>query len=127
LQERLHLRFSVGINYWILLDPPYGSPAAGKIAGTISSFPLQACSKKGGRTMSKKLKNIIFTGMAAAVLCAGSVSARQLSLNVQDTTCQHHFCTRTQPCPNVLGCGCVFNNPNATSGVCGFIAAKPAK
>jgi hypothetical protein len=49
-----------------------------------------------------------------------------LSLNVQDTTCQHHFCTKTNPCPNVLGCGCVFNNPNATTGVCGFIAAKPA-
>ena len=53
--------------------------------------------------MGKTIKNIIFTGMAAAVLCAGSVSARQLSLNVQDTTCQHHFCSRTQPCPNVLG------------------------
>jgi hypothetical protein len=47
-----------------------------------------------------------------------------LSLVVQDTTCQHHFCSRTQPCPNVLGCGCVFNNPSATTGVCGFIAAK---
>jgi len=77
--------------------------------------------------MGKTIKNIIFTGMAAAVLCAGTVSARQLSLNVQDTTCQHHFCSRTQPCPNVLGCGCVFNNPNATTGVCGFIAAKPEK
>ena len=76
--------------------------------------------------MGSKIKNIIFAAIAAAVLCAGTVSARQLSLVVQDTTCQHHFCTRTSPCPNVLGCGCVFNNPNATSGVCGFIAAKPA-
>jgi hypothetical protein len=75
----------------------------------------------------KRIKNTILTAMAAAVLCAGTVSARQLSLVVQNTTCQHHFCTRTQPCPNVLGCGCVFNNPNANSGVCGFIAAKPAK
>jgi hypothetical protein len=77
--------------------------------------------------MRKKIKNTIFTAIATAVLCAGTLSARQLSLNVQDTTCLHHFCTRTQPCPNVLGCGCVFNSPTATSGVCGFIAAKPTK
>jgi hypothetical protein len=74
--------------------------------------------------MGKKIKNIVFTVLAATVLCAGTLSARQLSLAVQDTTCNHHFCTRTTPCPNVLGCGCVFNNPNATSGVCGFVAAK---
>jgi len=74
--------------------------------------------------MGKKIRNIIFTAMLMAVLSAGTVSARQLSLVVQDTTCQHHFCSRTQPCPNVLGCGCVFNNPNATTGVCGFIAAR---
>lgn len=76
---------------------------------------------------NKKLKNIILMAMTATVLCAGTVSARQLSLNVQDTTCQHHFCSRTQPCPNVLGCGCVFNNPSATTGVCGFIAARSAQ
>ena len=73
--------------------------------------------------MSRKIKNIIFTTLAATVLCAGTLSARQLSLNVQDTTCQHHFCTRTSPCPNVLGCGCVLQ-PGFDSGVCGFIAAK---
>ena len=76
--------------------------------------------------MRKTLRRMLFSTLVIAVLSAGSVSARQLSLNVQDTTCQHHFCTRTSPCPNVLGCGCVFNNPNATVGVCGFIAAKPA-
>jgi len=73
--------------------------------------------------MNRKIKNIIFTTLAATVLCAGTLSARQLSLNVQDTTCQHHFCTRTSPCPNVLGCGCVLQ-PGFDSGVCGFIAAK---
>jgi hypothetical protein len=73
--------------------------------------------------MGKKIKNIVFTTMAATVLCAGTLSARQLSLNVQDTTCQHHFCTRTSPCPNVLGCGCVLQ-PGFDSGVCGFVAAK---
>lgn len=75
--------------------------------------------------MGRKIRNIVFTAMAAAVLCAGTLSARQLSLGFQDTTCQHHFCSKTQPCPGVLGCGCVFNNPGATTGVCGFIAARP--
>ena len=74
---------------------------------------------------NKTIKNIILTVMAAAALCAGTLSARQLSLNVQDTTCQHHFCSKTLKCPNVLGCGCVLQ-PGFDSGVCGFIAAKPA-
>jgi hypothetical protein len=75
---------------------------------------------------NKKIKNIILAALAGAVLCAGTVSARQLSLGFQDTTCQHHFCGKTLPCPNVLGCGCVIQ-PGFTTGVCGFIAAKPAK
>lgn len=73
--------------------------------------------------MGKRIKNIIFTGIAGAVLCAGTVSARQLSLNVQDTTCQHHFCSSKQKCPNVLGCGCVLQ-PGFDAGVCGFISAR---
>ena len=71
----------------------------------------------------KTIKTTLLAAMLTAVLCAGTVSARQLSLNVQDTTCQHHFCSKTQPCPNVLGCGCVLQ-PGFNSGVCGFIAAK---
>jgi len=74
--------------------------------------------------MNKTVKTVLFSTLVMAVLGAGTLSARQLSLAVQDTTCNHHFCTRITPCPNVLGCGCVFNSPTATSGVCGFIAAK---
>jgi uncharacterized low-complexity protein len=75
--------------------------------------------------MTKKtIKKTFLAAIVMAVLCAGTVAARQLSLNVQDTTCQHHFCSKTQPCPSVLGCGCVFNSPSATTGVCGFIAAR---
>lgn len=70
-------------------------------------------------------KKIFFATIMTAVLCAGTVSARQLSLNVQDTTCQHHFCSKTQHCPNVLGCGCVLQ-PGFDSGVCGFVSAKPS-
>jgi hypothetical protein len=77
---------------------------------------------------TKSMKNAFLGAIVTAVLCAGTVSAHQLFVNVQDTTCQHHFCSRKQPCPNVLGCGCVFNQPNfPDSGVCGFIAAKPGK
>ena len=76
--------------------------------------------------MRKTMKTVLFSTMVTAVLCAGTVSARQLSLNVQDTTCQHHFCSKKLPCPNVLGCGCVIQ-PGFTSGTCNFIAAKPAK
>ena len=72
---------------------------------------------------NKRIKNIILAAIAGAVLCAGTVSARQLSLGVQDTTCQHHFCSKTLHCPNVLGCGCVLQ-PGFNSGVCGFIAAR---
>jgi len=76
--------------------------------------------------MRKTMKTVLFSTMVMAVLCAGTVSARQLSVNVQDTTCQHHFCSKKLPCPNVLGCGCVIQ-PGFTSGTCNFIAAKPAK
>jgi len=74
--------------------------------------------------MGKTIKNIIFTGMAAAVLCAGSVSARQMSLNIQTTTCGGFCDSKKHHCPNVLGCGCVIQ-PGFTSGTCNFIAAKP--
>jgi len=75
--------------------------------------------------MRKAIKGTLFTAMIGVVLCAGTVSARQLTLVVQDTTCQHHFCSSKQKCPNVLGCGCVLQ-PGFDAGVCGFIAAKPA-
>ena len=74
--------------------------------------------------MRKAIKRTILTAIVTAVLCAGTVSARQLSLNVQTTTCRG-FCTKKTGCPNILGCACVFNNPGATVGVCNFIAAKP--
>jgi hypothetical protein len=75
--------------------------------------------------MTKKIKTVLLTLTVIAVLCAGTVSARQLSLNAQ-TTCQG-FCTKKTGCPNILGCACVFNNPGATVGKCNFIAAKPAR
>lgn len=74
--------------------------------------------------MGKTIKNAFLATMFAAVLCAGTVSARQLSHAAATTTCRG-FCTRSGGCPNILGCACVFNNPGATVGLCNFIAAKP--
>lgn len=71
------------------------------------------------------VKNTLLAAMMAVVLCAGTVSARQLSLAAQ-TTCRG-FCTKKTGCANVLGCACVFNNPGATVGTCQLIAAKPTK
>jgi len=75
--------------------------------------------------MAKKIKTVLLTLMVTTVLCAGTVSARQLFRPFQ-TTCQG-FCTKKTGCPNILGCACVFNNPGASVGKCSFIAAKPAK
>ena len=74
--------------------------------------------------MRKTVRTMLFSTLVMAVLCAGTLSARQLSLVAQDTTCQHHFCSKKLACPNVLGCGCVLQ-PGFDSGVCGFIAARP--
>ena len=76
--------------------------------------------------MNKTIKNIVFTAMAAIVLCAGTLSARQLSLNVQTTTCSGFCDSKKHHCPNILGCGCVIQ-PGFTSGTCNFVAAKPGK
>jgi len=75
--------------------------------------------------MKKRIQTLAVTTMAIAVLCAGTVSARQLSLAVQTTTCSGFCDKKKHPCPNILGCGCVIQ-PGFTSGTCNFIAAKPA-
>ncbi|HZD94121.1 MAG TPA: hypothetical protein VE133_07695 [Candidatus Sulfotelmatobacter sp.] len=76
--------------------------------------------------MGKTIKNTFLAAIAAAVLCAGTVSAHQLSQAVQTHTTCRSFCTKKTGCPNILGCACVFNNPGATTGICSLIAAKPA-
>jgi hypothetical protein len=73
----------------------------------------------------KTIKNTVLTAMVAAVLCAGTVSARQLRQSFQTTTCRG-FCGKGLACPNVLGCACVLS-PGFTTGLCQLVAAKPAK
>jgi hypothetical protein len=76
--------------------------------------------------MAKKtIKNTLLAAIITAVLCAGTVSARQLSLNAQTTTCSG-FCSKKASCPNILGCACV-KQPGFTTGTCQLIAAKPGK
>lgn len=75
--------------------------------------------------MNKKTKVTLLSALIMGVLCAGSVSARQLSLNAQTTTCGGFCGGKKHLCPNILGCGCVIQ-PGFTTGTCNFIAARPA-
>ena len=75
--------------------------------------------------MNKKVKTTLFSALVMGVLGAGTISAHQLALTVQTTTCQGFCDKKKHPCPNILGCGCVIQ-PGFTSGTCNFIAAKPA-
>lgn len=78
--------------------------------------------------MDRKIfRSTLLATIVMAVLCAGTVSARRLSQGLAVQTTCRGFCTKKTGCPNILGCACVFNNPGATTGVCNFIAVKPAK
>lgn len=60
--------------------------------------------------MKKKIQNLSFAVIAVAVLCAGTVSARQLRNGVQGTTCGG-TCSATRPCATA-GCVCSFTTPD---------------
>lgn len=57
----------------------------------------------------KKIQNLSFAVIAVAVLCVGTVSARQLRTGVQGTTCGG-TCSLTKPCPT-SNCVCSFTTP----------------
>ena len=59
--------------------------------------------------MKKKIQDLFFTIIAIAVLCGGTVSARQLRTGVQGTTCGG-TCSLTKPCPT-SNCVCSFTTP----------------
>ena len=56
--------------------------------------------------MAKTIKNIILTGMAGAVLCAGTVSARQLRSAAKGFATCGGSCGVGKPCR--IGCLCIF-------------------
>ncbi len=69
--------------------------------------------------MAKKtIKNTILAAMAAAVLFAGTVSARQLHTDVKGFACGG-TCSSTQPC--ATGCFCSFTTPFTA-----FCTVRPA-
>ena len=59
----------------------------------------------------KKIQNMLFAVIAVAVLCVGTVSARQLRSGVQGSTCGG-TCSATQPCISSSSkCVCSFTTP----------------
>ena len=64
--------------------------------------------------MGKTIKNAIFTAMAAAVLCAGTVSARQLRTRANMLPVCKGTCSATVPCSG----GCICEILSGTTGGC---------
>ena len=61
--------------------------------------------------MKKKIQNLLFAVIAVAVLCVGTVSARQLRSGVQGSTCGG-TCSATRPCISTdAKCVCSFTTP----------------
>jgi hypothetical protein len=65
--------------------------------------------------MSKALKNMLFAALATTVLCAGTVSARQLHKNPALIGVCSGRCNATMPCSGA--CSCVHIG-GATLGSC---------
>jgi hypothetical protein len=65
--------------------------------------------------ISKVVQNILLAICVMAVLCAGTVSARQLHTSVRLIGVCSGRCSATQPCRGA--CSCVFIN-GATLGSC---------
>jgi hypothetical protein len=64
--------------------------------------------------MGKTIKNMIFTGMAAAVLCAGTVSARQLRTQANLLPVCRGACSTTVHCSGA----CICEILTGTTGGC---------
>ena len=65
--------------------------------------------------MNKKLKAMLFTTLVMSVLCAGTLSARQLRKNAGAIGVCSGRCSATQPCKGA--CSCVHIN-GAALGSC---------
>ncbi len=59
--------------------------------------------------MKKKIQNLLFAIIAVAVLCTGTLSARQLRSSAHSSTTCGGTCSATQPC--IKGCVCSFTTP----------------
>ena len=56
--------------------------------------------------MTKKIKTTLLAGIITAVLCAGTVSARQLQSGAKDFAACGGSCGINKPCAK--GCLCIF-------------------
>jgi len=65
--------------------------------------------------MGKKIKATLFAALVMSVLCAGTVSARQLQRQPARIGVCNGRCSATQPCKGA--CSCVLIN-GATLGSC---------
>ena len=74
--------------------------------------------------MKKKIQNLSLAVIAVAVLCAGTVSARQLRSGVKGFTCGGS-CSATQPCPT-SNCVCSFTTPTTAFCTTKLAGAAPA-
>jgi hypothetical protein len=69
--------------------------------------------------MTKTIKNTLLAAVVTAVVCAGTVSARQLRNGAQASTTCGGTCSATQPCAK--GCFCSFTTPFTA-----FCTTRPA-
>lgn len=74
--------------------------------------------------MKKKIQNLSLAVIAVAVLCAGTVSARQLRIGVKGFTCGG-TCSATQPCPT-SNCVCSFTTPTTAFCTTKLAGVAPA-
>jgi len=61
------------------------------------------------------IKNTLLAAFVTAVLCAGTLSARQLRSQPRGFAACHGTCSSSKPCPS--GCVCAFPL-EATTGTC---------
>ena len=69
--------------------------------------------------MGKTIEKVFLTAIAVAVLCAGTVSARQLRTDSKGFSACKGSCSSTQPCSS--GCICAFPLESTT----GFCSSHP--
>lgn len=66
--------------------------------------------------MSKRIKNTLLAAMATAVLCAGTVSARQLQTDAKALSACGGSCSIRVPC-SIPNCACAIP-PGSVVGRC---------
>lgn len=69
--------------------------------------------------MNKRIKNTLLAAIVTAVLCAGTVSARQLRTDSKSFAACKGSCSSVQPC--ATGCICAFPLESTT----GFCSSHP--